>query len=166
MPVLLLSWFQKQMQMGTAKCAFRSFAQGAQPSTQSHPAVFQKPVLIATPAVPKSIETPTTVLFLKCQLRASPGNHQQPEPFPLFCVAGQGARMLPDFILFFSFFACGNIYSWILLPPLPTISHQPSFPVSAGSFQGSINGPIKHHPCGLQPSGAEDAVTQVPYLCL
>lgn len=67
---------------------------------------------------------------------------------------------------FFLFFACGNIYSWILLPPLPTISHQPSFPVSAGSFQGSINGPIKHHPCGLQPSGAEDAVTQVPYLCL
>lgn len=104
MPVLLLSWFQKQMQMGTAKCAFRSFAQGAQPSTQSHPGVFQKPVLIATPAVPKSIETPTTVLFLKCQLRASPGNHQQPEPFPLFCVAGHGARMLPDFILFFSFF--------------------------------------------------------------
>lgn len=73
--------------------------------------------------------------------------------------------MLPDL---FIYFACSKIYSWMLVVSSLARSQPPAqfSCLAAGSFKGGISGPIKHHPCALQPPGAEDAEAQVPYLCL
>lgn len=150
--------------MGAARLPWGSFAEGGQPksarSSKKANARCSFPLWLL-----RTLDPPPLTALLKRWPRASPGDHQQPESLPPCCTVRRGAGMLQEDL----FFAAGRMRSNCTygFPCSPKMSHKHSFScLTAASFRGSFNGPIKNHPYVRQSPGAADTEGEAPYLAL